>query len=80
MKAHRSCSRGAAEAQTPVALPSQSSELQLLGAVQQEALQVRLADASDRVDVGARAVVFGEITCEAEQDDALLFYMLREPH
>lgn len=63
-----------------MALPSQSGELQLLGAVQQEALQVRLTDASDWVNVGARAVVFGEITCEAEQDKALLFYMLRESH
>lgn len=71
---------GVAAAQTPAVLPSQSSELQPLGAVQQEALQVRLTDASDRVDVGARAVVFGEVTCEAEKDDALLFYTPREPH
>lgn len=44
--------------------------------MKQEALQVRLADSSYGVDVGAGAVVLGEITCQTEQ----VFVLLKWQH
>lgn len=48
--------------------PSQTGELELVGAVEQEALQVRLTDAPDGVDVGTGAVVLCEISRQTEQE------------
>lgn len=53
--------------------PFQSSELELLHTVKQEALQVSLADASYRVDVSTGAVILGEIPCKTEQENQLGF-------
>lgn len=52
-------------------LPSQSGELELFNTVKQEALQVRLADASYWVDVSTGAVILCEISCQTEQEKLL---------
>lgn len=45
-------------------LPSQSGEVELLNAVNQEALQVHLADSSYWVDVSTGTVILGEVPCQ----------------
>lgn len=47
--------------------PSQAAQLEGLSTVKQEGLQIRLADASDGVDVSTGTVVLGEISCQTEQ-------------
>lgn len=49
-------------------LPSQSGKLELFNTVKQEALQVCLADASNRVDVSTGAVILCEISRQTKQE------------